>query len=302
MARTISQIQEQIISAIAANPNLNYVDDNGITRNITYNTSNRAIWRNLTFIVAAAIAVLEQLTDAYVALVESIVSKSAAASALWIQAKMFAFQYDAANPQVIALIGGVPQYPVVDPTLCIVTAASAYTDTTNTVQCKFAIGNPLSAASPPLVAAMQAYLNQIGGAGIAYNAASLSPDLIYVQANIYYNGMYSSSIQANVITALNAWLENLSQTNFDGSLKISDLEAEIRNITGISDVVLQNVYIRRALDAAPTSGPTGFPLVSAYALVNRIYEPYAIPNTAGYYGQETTTGFTFSDSLNFISQ
>lgn len=104
MARTVAQIQAQIIQSIAANSNLNYTDDNGIVRNITYNTSNRAIWRNITFIVAAAIAVFEQLQDLFLAAVEAQVAQSAAASSLWVQAKMFAFQYDANNPQVNPVI------------------------------------------------------------------------------------------------------------------------------------------------------------------------------------------------------
>ena len=139
MARTIAQIQSQIITAIAANPNLNYVDSNGITRNITYNTSNRAIWRNITFIVSAAIAVFEQLQDLFLAAVEAQVAQSAAASTLWVQAKMFAFQYSTSNPQIVQLVNTIPQFPVVDPTLQIITACSVTAGIDNTVNVKVAL-------------------------------------------------------------------------------------------------------------------------------------------------------------------
>ena len=175
MARTIAQIQSQIIASIAANTNLNYVDDNGITRNITYNTSARAIWRNLTFVVAAAIAVFEQLQDLYIAAVETIVAQSAAASTLWVQAKMFAFQWSDTDPQVVQLIDTIPQFPLVNPALQIITACSVTPGLDYTVNVKVARGNPYQALSADQKAAAAAYITTIGDARTTYNVISLPP-------------------------------------------------------------------------------------------------------------------------------
>ena len=311
MARSVNVIQSQIITSIAANPYLTYTDSNGIVRNIVYNTSTRAVWRAFTFIVASAIAVFEQLLDIYVAQIETILSQTSAASFLWVQYRMFQFQYDATNPQVVQLINGVPSYPVVDPSLCPFTACSVYLDITNTVQVKVAVGNPLAPASSQVVAAAQSYITQIGST-VNYNVVSLTPDAIYIQADIFYNGMYSAVIQANVIAALQAYLQYVSQQNFDGSLLMSDIETVLKGrnvlfpVDGVNDAVLKNVYIRRnnsvVTDPVPVTTPTGFPLITNKTWVNRIYTPDSIPYTAGYYATETTTNFQITDSLNFIAQ
>ena len=294
MARTVAEIQAQMIAEMAATDDLSYVDTNNITRNITYNTSKRAIWRLLTFIVAGAIAIFEQLQDLFTQNIETIVSKSAAASQLWIQAKMFEFQYDANNPQIVQLINTVPQYPVVDETKRIITACAVPSSTVaGEVSIKVAKSNPFEALSTLELNAAQSYIDTIGDAGISYTVISLSADKIYIDADIYYKGMYSAVISANVITAINTFLLNLSKTNFDGSLKMSDLEQTIRNVTGVNDVVLKNV--RGRADATPFSG--GQYLIQNTAVTQRQWN-----TVAGYIVEETDTGHTFTDSLNFIAQ
>ena len=308
MARTVAQIEAGIIANIAANPNLTYVDDNGITRNITYNTSLFSLWGAMVYCVALAIAVFEQLQDLQVVIMEGLIAVSAGASTAWIQYQMFQFQYSSTNPQIVSFINGIPQYPSIDPSLKIVTACAVYTDITNTVQVKFATGSPtLGQATSQQVAAAQSYMNQIGGAGINYNVQSFAPDLVYIKAQIFYNGMYSNVIQVNVINAINAWLAALSDTNLDGSLKLSQLEDEIASITGVNDVVLQYVYIRQATSTPPSgsgayNASPAVPLVLAETWVNRIYTPNSIPNSAGYYISESTTNFTLADSLTFTAQ
>jgi hypothetical protein len=294
MARTVSQIQSQIIAAIASNTNLNYVDDNGITRNITYNTSNRAIWRNITFIVSAAIAVFEQLQDLFLAAVEAQVAQSAAASTLWVQAKMFAFQYSVSNPQVVQLVNTIPQFPVVDPTLQIITACSVTPGLDYTVNVKVATtsGNQLAPLNLQQVAAAQAYITTIGDARTTYNVSSQYPDRIYVVPMIYYSGQYSPVIQTNVTNAVNSYLQQLSQINFNGSIKMSDLENILRNLTGVQDVVL-NTVAARPYNATPPPTPVfTSTMIQNSTVMQRLFQP-----TAGYMIFEDTPGYTLTDVL-----
>jgi hypothetical protein len=293
MARTVAEIQAEIIGDIANNSNLNYTDNNNITRNITYNTSKRAIWRAWTYVFAVAISVLEQLQDLYLTNVEAQVAKSAAASALWIQGKMFAFQYDATTPQIVQLINTVPQYPVVDDTKKIITGCAVSVDLTNTVNIKVAKGNPFVKLVTAEITAAQSYITTIGVAGINYNVISLDADKLYIEAQVYYNGMYSATIQVQVVTALNDYLQNLSQTNFNGSIQVSDIEGVIRNVTGVNDVVLNNVVSRP--DAVGYGGGTQL------VLNNTLLQKGLIAN-GGYWVGETTTGHTFNDTLTFIAQ
>ena len=107
-----------------------------------------------------------------------------------------------------------------------------------------------------------------------------------------------------MIDAINAYLQHLSQVNFDGSLKMSDLEATIRNVTGVNDVVLTTVAGRADADSPPTYNnntgnitPSGQYYIQNSRLVNRLFHP-----AAGYIISETTAHCQLAQTLNFIAQ
>jgi len=281
MARTVDEIQQQIIDAKNAAPELVNLNS----------TSKRAIWRVWSRVSATATAYLEQLMDALKAAIELLISKSAAGTPAWIQDKVFKFQYDSANPQVIQLVNTVPQYLIVDPTLRIITRCSVTTDLNNVVQVKVAIGEPPAAPDSLQIASLQGYLNTIGTAGITYVAVGLPADKLYVDADIYYNGGYGAVIQTTVIAAINNYLAVFSLNQFNGSLLISDLEAAIKAVPGVQDVVLKNVRARSDSDVFAA----GTDLVLNQQTISRLW-----PTVAGYIVEEDTTGQTFADSLNFI--
>lgn len=282
MARTVAEIQAQIIATKEAQPELA----------IYQSDSKRAIWRLWTFVMAVAIAIFEQLMDLYVATIEALVAKSPGASTLWVQDKMFKFQYSATDPQIVQLVDLVPVYPVVDANKRIITACSVTTDVTNTVSVKVAKGNPYQALSAPEKTAAQAYIDTIGVAGINYVVKSQAADKIMIDADIYFQGQYSAVIQQAVIDTLNAYLQQLSIVNFNGSIKMSDLEGVIRNVTGVVDVVLNNVRVRE--DGVIYANGTD--LIVNTSVIQRLYN-----SVAGYLIQETTPTHTFADTLNFIA-
>lgn len=282
MARTTNEIYATIVAAKEANADLA-----GLTSD-----SNRAIWRLWAFITASCQAIFEQLMDAYVAAIELLVSKSPAASTLWIQDKMFKFQYDAANPQIVQLIDLAPQYPVVDANKRIITACSVTSGISNVVNVKIAKGDPYEALTVSELSAAQSYINTIGVAGITYTCISLDADKIYIDATVYYSGQYSAIIQDTVIAAINNYLQTLSVTNFDGSIKMSDLEGIIRNVAGVTDVVMNNVKVR---DDA-TVFALGTYLIQNQTLLQKDYN-----SKAGYLVSETTSGNTLADSLTFTA-
>lgn len=283
MARTVAQIQADIIAYKNAQTALDVLDSD----------SKRAIWLLWTYITAVAIAVLEQLIDAYIVIIEKIVARSAASSQAWIQNKMFEFQYDATDPQVVQLINTVPQYPTVDATKRIITGCSVTTDISNVVNIKVAKGSPFQALSNPEKAAAQDYITTIGTAGINYVIKSKDADKIFIEADIYYRGQYSAVIHQLVIDGINNYLQQLGVTKFDGAILMSDLEGIIRNVEGVTDVVINNVKARQ--NTTPLANAT--PLITNTAVISRLYQP-----EAGYIVGETTAGNTFADTLTFIAQ
>ena len=281
MARSINDIQQQMLDAIAADT---------VLAPLLTSTSKRAIYRLYTFIVATAIASLEQLMDIFSTQVQTLVSAAAPATPTWLQAQILKFQYSATTPQVIQLINFAPAYAVVDATLNIISRCSVTTTLSNSVIIKVATGTTPAALSAPQLSALQAYVNQIGIAGVNYSCVSLSPDQLFVQANIYYQGQYSSVIQANVIAAINNFLAAIP---FNGQMKISDLENVIRSVTGVNDVVLVNVVAR---DNGTAFGSGNY-LIQAQQTVGRLWS-----TIAGYIVSETTSGQTLTNSLTFIAE
>lgn len=289
MARSVSDIQTQIQTTLVAN---------FATIGITIDTtawSKRNMLRLLCFIFATCTAYLEQLMDTLKLSLEVTASQSAAASPLWIQAQMFNFQYSATNPQVLALVNTIPVYPAIDSTLKIITACSVTSTTPNVVTIKATktVSGAFSPLDAPQIAAAQGYINILGSAGINYTIISLNSDKIMINANIYYSGQYSAVIVANVQTAINTFLSNLSVTNFNGAVKMSDIEQVIRAVQGVNDVQLLNVRGREDT----TSYASGIDLIFNSQTLLRQYN-----SIAGYVATETTTGHTLTDTLTFIAE
>jgi hypothetical protein len=280
MARTTDQIQTAIITTIEGTPDLN-----GLT-----SPSRRAIWRLFTYVVAYIQSLFEQQTDVFKTEVESVVAVAAPNTAAWVRDRVLKFQYKASDPQVVTLVNLVPTYPVVNTDLRIVTRCSVKSNLSNNVKIKVAKSEPPVALSAPQISALQSYINVIGCAGINYVVSSSTSDKLYINADIYYKGMYSDVISANVIAAIEAYLAALP---FDGQLLISDLEVVIRDVTGVSDVVLKNVRARA--NGTALSGANY--LVQDSQLIARFWN-----TVAGYIVGETTASNTLSDTLTFIPQ
>lgn len=287
MARTVSTIQTSIESELVTN-----FANIGITLD-TSKWSKRNILRLLCFTFATVAAYIEQLMDALKLQIETTASQSAAAAPLWIQAKMFLFQYSSTTPQVLQLINTIPQYPIENAIFRIITACSVTSVTPNEVTIKVAKESPFQALTNDEISAAQGYINLIGTAGIVYSIVSKSSDKLYVRANIYFQGQYSSVIQTNVISALHDFLQNISLSNFNGSVKMADLEATIRTVEGVNDVVLVDVRGREDT----SNFAAGIDLIKDQTVILRMWS-----TVAGYATEETTSGKTFADSLNFIAE
>lgn len=284
MARTVNQIQQSIIDAVTADTTLGPA---------LTSTSKRAIWRLWTFVVAAAIAMHEQLIDIFSANVEAVAAAAAPASYSWLQAQIFKFQYSTTTPQTVQFINFAPSYPIIDSTLQIITRCSVTTSLSNSVLIKVAKGATPGPLSSPEITALTAYVNPpfgIGVAGINYIVSSKNPDQLYIQASIFYQGTYSSVIQVNVINAINDYLAALP---FNGQMKISDLEQAVRSVPGVNDVVLVNVSARP--DA--TAFGSGTFLVQGNNVMSRLWN-----TVSGYIISEQTAGQGLTNSLTFTAE
>lgn len=294
MARTVSSIQELIISTlVTAAANVG----------VTINPSEWSMYdyrQLLTYVSAVASATLEQLYDAFTTDVEVLVSQAAPQTGSWFQAQMLKFQYSSTDPQILEFdeVTFAPQYPVTDTTLQIVKYCSVVPAAFGTSFIKVAkqtSGLPTALGVAELAAA-QSYINLLSVPGITITATSNASDKIYIQATIYYNGLYASVITSTVIAAIKSYLQIKSTDNpngipFNGYFTLSDLEVAIKDVPGVTDVVFANVRGR----ANGTAFPGGVSLVVSNTVVARNYSL-----SAGYCETETASSNTINDSLTFI--
>ena len=187
-------------------------------------------------------------------------------------------------------------YPVVDITKQLITRCSVSVRTNNVVDVKVAKSTTPESLSTLELNSFQSYLNTIMPAGIQTNAISLNPDQIRIEADIYYNGQYSSVIQTNVELAVNNYL---SARPFGGTFVVSEMETSILSVAGVKDINIKSITARLDSDIFSLITNTKIYIQQGTTsdINNRKYVAYA-----GYLIPETTTLNTLSDTLKYYIQ
>jgi len=253
--------------------------------------STTAIFKLWKYIVATQMFLQETLWDIYKAALELTISKAAVGTSAWLQDKVLKFQYDATTPQVLSVGSDFSvNYTTVDTTKQIITRAAVNRTAQRTVLVKVAKSDPPVALSGPELSSLNGYLDDICFAGVNYVATSLVSDKLYLKANVYYDGQYSSTISDAVISAVNVYLATLP---FDGKIKLSAIVDSIQSVTGVNDVVLEDVAVRA--DATAFASKTY--MVQGNTTLIPLYQL-----AAGYIIAETTASNTFTDTLTFTPQ
>lgn len=280
MARSIAQIQAEMDNEQALQTGLSGLNS----------PSQTAIYTLWKYIISSSIWAHEKLWDIFKAELEEIVTNAPVGTDGWVQAQALKFQYSAIDPQVISLVNFVPTYSIVDEDLRIITRCSVKTLPSKVVSIKVAKSDPPSALSSTELSSFRGYLDDISFAGVQYNAVSLASDKLYLDAEVFYNGQYSTVISDNVISAINEYLSNIP---FDGYVRVSALYDAIQNVEGVTDVIINDMAIRA--DATAFGSKT-------YLVQNNatIFNKY--PTFAGYVVEETTVSNTFVDKLTFTPE
>ena len=151
--------------------------------------------------------------------------------------KCLEFQYSAINPQSLEITDNIKiAYPVIDTSLRIITRASVYTDLNKDVVIKVAKSEPPTQLSALEEAALEAYFKELKPAGITWSLVNAVSDKLFIEGEVFYDGMYSATIGDIVPDAINSYLSTI---DFDAQIKVSDLEHAIRSATGVKDIKLK---------------------------------------------------------------
>ena len=224
-----------------------------------YNYQSLIFWT-----MAFCQSLLEQIQDAFTTDVENIVATASPQSYGWLQAMMLQFQYSALSPQIIQFntTTFAPYYPTVNAAYQVIAYCSVQpgdeVTTLIKVAAKDGTGAPTALSGPAALAA-QTYANTLGVPGILYYVTSTAADELFMQVDVFYNGLYSSVIKANVIAAINGYMLTQSATNpngipFNGVLTLSNLEAAIKAVPGVTDIMWGTVIAGQSGFSAGTFG------------------------------------------------
>lgn len=202
MARTIQEIQNQIIAAVQADSTLSGLSSTSVT----------AIWRLWTYIVAVSIWTLEQLFDAFKIEASDLVAAQKAHTLRWYQSKALLFQYGgtlAAGQDVYDNTGLTPDEIAAQK----IVAQAAVQELDNTLIIKVAkeTAGALAPLSGAETTAITAYMTDIKDAGVKMLIRSVAADRLRIQVDVYYD--------ATILSASGARLDGTSATPVQDAAK-----------------------------------------------------------------------------------
>jgi hypothetical protein len=282
MARTIAQIQAQMDAEQALQPALS-----GLTSN-----SQTAIYTLWKYIMSVSIFIVETLTDTLKAEIETTIANQAIGSDSWLKGKVDEFQFSSTVPQVLTIVNHVAAYSTIDTTLQIITRSTVSTLPSRLVSVKVAKSDPPEALSGTEKTSLEGYLDKLSFSGVAPVVTSLEADKMFLEAEVFYDGQYASTISADVIVGLEIYMASLDfdSTKPEGKVNVEALTDAVQGVTGVNDIVITGMAMRSDTTAF---GSKVF-LVDNKTLIFKDY-----PTIAGYVVEEDTAGETLTDKLTF---
>ncbi|MBT0550255.1 nucleotidyltransferase [Riemerella anatipestifer] len=231
MARSIEEIQDEILTARANEPALQELNS----------SSKTSIWRLWIYITAFAIWVLEKLFDAHKAEVSEALRQLKPHTARWYRNKALAFQYGfdlLEDSDQFDNEGHDPEQ--IEESKIIKYSAVTESEIESRLIVKIATeqGEELQPISPEQKESFEAYLSEIKDAGVKITVINYLPDILRLQMKIYRDPLVldqngnkiKDGTQKPVETAIKNYLKKLP---FNGELVLAHLVDELQKVEGV---------------------------------------------------------------------
>lgn len=230
MARTIQEIQTEILAQKATQPELDILSSN----------SQVSVWRLWVYVVAAVIYTVETIFDMLRADIDAINAANVIGSEAWYVERAYEFQYS----DIPVIVEGILVYDTINLDNRIIKRASIVrlgAENANAIIKVATIDdqtNELRALTQVEITAFNAYIRSLMFAGSFIGTRSLPADFLRLFAKIYYNAIYPlPDLQIRVANAVEEYIENVP---FDGKFFLIKLIDAIQNVEGVSDVEIIN--------------------------------------------------------------
>jgi hypothetical protein len=237
MARTITEIQNTIFTAIATDANL-----------VSLNSTSRvAIYRLFVFVIAYAIWILEVLYDKHKAQIDTALYEQKSGTPRWYRNIALAFQhgFDLLDDSdkfdnTAATIDQIEVSQIIK--YCSV--KESFESNKLTIKVAGESGELLIPLTAPQLESFADYMQEIKYAGVRLNIVNNPADKLKLVMSIYRdvlvideNGNSIKNGGKPVETAIRAYMKSLP---FDGELVLNDLIAYLRTIDGVNNAHIVN--------------------------------------------------------------
>lgn len=229
MARTIEEIEEVMLTAKAADSNLNSLTS----------TSKTAIWRLWIKIISAAHLLLEQLWDQKLIELEQAADKAIAGNDKWYADQILKWQYG----YTLIEQDGRLDYLIEDEDAKLVKKVASFTEG-RILRVKVAKESgsdlvPLTAAEK---ISLETYIRDIKFAGTEHLLTSVDPDLVKATAAVYYDGKLDlNAFKTAFELALNNYLKNIY---YNGFFNFNDFRDAGEAVIGCHDFQVTAIEIK----------------------------------------------------------
>lgn len=230
MARTIEQIQNEILKAKETEVSLNGLNS----------TSKVAIWRLWAYITAFVIWTLEKIFDEYKKEVSEALSEQKPHTARWYRNKALAFQYGFDLHSETDLFDNTGKSKEeIENSKIIKYSAVTEVETESRLIVKIATeqGGELQPISQGQKASFDAYINEIRDAGVRITTINYLPDILKFQMKIYRDPLVLDENGQSILTGEKpvekAIKEYFKKLPFNGELVLAHLVDALQQVEGV---------------------------------------------------------------------
>ncbi|WP_336834419.1 hypothetical protein [Sphingobacterium siyangense] len=231
MARTISQIQDEIKTAIQARSEL---------ADLT-STSKSAIWLAMTYAIAFVVFTVESLFDLHKSEVENTLSLLKPHTQRWYRekAKLFQYGYSLVTDTDVYDNSSLTDQQVEDSKIIKYCAVNEATEESRLIVKIATSGSTgdLEPIGPNELIAFKAYINEVKDAGLTITITNYLPDILLLDMIIFYDPLIFNGSGETLIGGTKpveiAVKEFLSQLPFNGVLQLNLLAEALRTVQGV---------------------------------------------------------------------
>lgn len=267
MARDINEIQQQILDARAAAPELSALEvlttqEQAVTG--ANSSSKVAGWRQWVFIFSMVIFNLEQLWDAFKKEVDDLIARTRPHTVNWYRGKALDYMFG------VELVPETDYYDTSGMTNEQIQAAKIIANAAPVKEVLYGNGRlrmkvvrmvdgEYAPLTPEQLTAFDAYINTVSDAGTLVEPTSGDADMLKLQMNVYFDPQVLNPLGQRLDGTDNTPLQNgiknyLKSLKFNGSLILTKLENELETIDGIMYPVIKKAWSKYSDYTYETTG------------------------------------------------